>query len=660
MGVVYACCAAVLGMTFVFVTLLLLHGLRKVIGFTGFYFALGLLFAVMQFAGVADMCIYTSFPGLNFDLANTVLLLPFLTALIVVYIADGTLEAQRLIIALLAGLGIYAYLVSMTFAQGSWSAGTEAFFSSASYITQMFQRSIRSMSANVVSFAIDLFLIPIIYQRLRNYGCRLFFCVTGALFVGQALDIFLYSATVFWGQQDWWREISSSYLSRAGSILLLSWITSIYLSRIHLEQPGAGRRSLDIIIAFFGASGKAERLERDLRESEERYSLLFRSAADLIVTANRSGRIIDANPAALRIMGIERADLKNTMLADVIDIQPVLWEQITDEDASSNGPLLCNTVMLKTERETELTLNAVNIGDTPMITIFGRDITERRKLDRERQEWQEQTFHWQRLESIGRLAGGIAHDFNNFLHAMQGHLDIIRYMHPVDDPDVNRHLDGIDAISEKAAVLTKQLLGFARKGNYHESEIVVKDFLRSALDMFLPASSAVPLHVDMKILHSEKQSYVIKGDPIQLQQALMNILFNARDAMQNEPEANRKLFVTVCTSADLATEEIHPPHEVTDWQEKNYCVIRVRDTGSGIPDDVKVRIFEPFFTTKPIGKGTGMGLSMAFGILRSHHGWIQADNAAEGGAEFTFFIPFLTAGDDAQPDNEGNTRLTGE
>ncbi|MBR2433995.1 MAG: hypothetical protein IKB22_00845 [Lentisphaeria bacterium] len=89
-------------------------------------------------------------------------------------------------------------------------------------------------------------------------------------------------------------------------------------------------------------------------------------------------------------------------------------------------------------------------------------------------------------------------------------------------------------------------------------------------------------------------------------------------------------------------------------------MIRVRDTGSGIPDDVKVRIFEPFFTTKPIGKGTGMGLSMAFGILRSHHGWIQADNAAEGGAEFTFFIPFLTAGDDAQPDNESNTRLTGE
>jgi C4-dicarboxylate-specific signal transduction histidine kinase len=276
------------------------------------------------------------------------------------------------------------------------------------------------------------------------------------------------------------------------------------------------------------------------------------------------------------------------------------------------------------------------IGDTPMLIVYGQDITERTRLERERQEWQEQTFHWQRLESIGRLAGGIAHDFNNFLHAMQGHLDIIRYMHPVEDPDVNRHLDVIDSITEKAATLTKQLLGFARKGNYNESDIELETFIRSAVDLFMPASSAIPVNVDVNILAEKK--LIIRGDPIQLQQALMNIMFNARDAMENVPEAKRKLIISLYEHDDSNTTDLRPPPEIADWKEYHYCVIRVLDSGTGIGDDAINRLFEPFFTTKPVGKGTGMGLSMAYGILLAHKGWIQAENAPEGGAAFSFFL----------------------
>ena len=638
MTAIYGCGFAVLEMTFIFVMLLLLHGLRKIIGNAGFYLSLGLLFAFMQLSGVAGISINTNFPGLDFNLSNTVLLLPFLAALIVVYIADGTLEAQRLIIALLAGLGIYAYIVSMTFSRGSWHSESGILLSYSQDITKIFSSSIRSMSANVVSFALDLFLIPMIYQALRNRHCHLFVCVTGALFAGQALDGILYSLILFWGQQAWWQDLMASYLARAISILLLAQIASLYLSRIKLEEPGSGRRTIDIFIAFFGAMSKAERLEKDLRKSEKRYSLLFHRSADMIVTINQNGKIMDANPAAKHALGINSANMKNTSIMDLTSVTPEIWSDVSwseqvDEQAE---PLRCNAMINNSGRNAAFSFTPVMIGDVPMLIVYGQDITERTRLERERQEWQEQTFHWQRLESIGRLAGGIAHDFNNFLHAMQGHLDIIRYMHPVEDPDVNRHLDVIDSITEKAATLTKQLLGFARKGNYNESDIELETFIRSAVELFMPASSAIPVNVDVNILTDNK--LIIRGDPIQLQQALMNIMFNARDAMENVPEAKRKLTISLYEHDDSRTDDLRPPPEIADWKDYQYCVIRVLDTGTGIGTDAINRLFEPFFTTKPVGKGTGMGLSMAYGILLAHKGWIQAENAPEGGAAFSFYL----------------------
>ena len=652
MNAFYGCCFAILEMTFVFVMLLLLHGLRKIIGNAGFYLSLGLLFAFMQLSGAAGISINTGLPGLDFNLSNTVLLLPFLAALIVVYIADGTVEAQRLIIALLAGLGIYAYIISMTFSRGTWQSGAGIYIASAADITKIFSSSIRAMSANVVSFALDLFLIPIIYQALHNRRCHLFVCVTGALFAGQALDGILFYLILYWGQQSWWQDLMASYLARSISILLLAQLASLYLSRIRLEEPGAGRRSLDIFFAFFGAMSKAERLEKDLRKSEARYSLLFHRSADMIVTIDRDGHVMDANPAAEHSFGLKTGNLRKITLMELTTVTPdiwsdVSWEEQLDEHAE---PLRCNAEIKHSGREAAFSFTPVIIGDMPMFIVYGQDITERSKLERERQEWQEQTFHWQRLESIGRLAGGIAHDFNNFLHAMQGHLDIIRYMHPVDDPDVNRHLDGIDSITEKAATLTKQLLGFARKGNYHESDIEMEEFIRSAVALFMPVSSAIPVHVDITVPSQEK--LVVRGDPIQLQQALMNILFNARDAMENVPESKRKLMISLYDHAEEQSFEMRPPPEITDWKEHRYCLIRVQDSGAGIGPEVINRLFEPFFTTKPVGKGTGMGLSMAYGILLAHKGWIQADNAAEGGAVFSFYLRL--------PDNAEIVETAGE
>ena len=642
---------AVLEMVFIFVVLLLLHGLRKFIGSAGFYSALGLLFVFSQLAGAADLKIATGVPGFNFNISSGVLMLPCLTAIMVIYITDGTLEAQRLIMAFIAALGIYSYLASVTVTQIAWD-GAEGGIPD--MLSSLFREGIHTMSANVVSFTLDLFLLPIIYQRLRNWGCRLFFCVTGALFIGQALDSLLYSSICYWGRSGWITEFGFSYLSRALSILILAWIASFYLSRLKTEEPGTGGRgTLDILVSFFGGPGRARALEHDLRESEERYRLLFRGAADMIVSMDREGTIFDANAAAVRLTGLkpeeERGSITIQKLSDVSEaFLRSVPEAGNDPDAGSaeiRPARICSAVMTRTGREAELSFSPVDIAGNPMLIVFGRDVTERKKLDREREEWQEKIAHRQRVESIGRLAGGIAHDFNNFLHAMQGHLDIIRYMHPVDDPDVERHLARIDSITDKASHLTKQLLGFARRGNYNESEIELTSFLRSAFDLFLPGTTTCPVSLDFR--HPRGELFFVRGDAIQLQQAVLNILFNARDAMKDLPENERILTVSISRTVDLS--RLHPPADAALAAGKSWAVIRIRDAGPGIGPAVMSRIFEPYFTTKPVGEGTGMGLPMAYGILLSHKGWLEAGNDPEGGAVFTLVIPERNVVD---PDSE--------
>lgn len=628
---------AILAMIFIFVVLLLLHGLRKLIGSAGFYASLGLIFVFSQLAGAADLKIVTGLPGFNFNISSGVLMLPCLTAIMVIYITDGTLEAQRLIMALIAALGIYTYLAGVTVTLIEWDdaeGGIPAMLSS------LFRDGIHTMSASVVSFALDLFLLPIIYQRLRNWGCRLFFCVTGALFIGQALDSILYSSICYWGRSVWITELGFSYLSRALSILILAGIACFYLTRLKTEEPGTGGRgTLDILVSFFGGPGRARALEHDLRESEERYRLLFRGAADMILSVNRDGIIFDANSAALRLTGLDASEMGDLSLQDISNVNSSFLQAIPENSGAqkspSPAPCICSALMSRTGREAELSFSPVVIAETPMLIVFGRDVTERKKLDRERQEWQEKIAHRQRIESLGRLAGGIAHDFNNFLHAIQGHIDIIRYMHPVDDPDVQRHLGRIDSITDKASLLTRQLLGFARRGNYNEADIELNAFLRSAFELFLPGTTSCPVSLDFQAPHGQK--FPIRGDSIQLQQAVLNILFNARDAMKDLPENKRLLTVSLSRTSDLS--DFHPPAESPTSSCSSWAVIRIRDAGAGIKPEVLNRIFEPFFTTKPVGEGTGMGLPMAYGILLSHKGWLEAANHPEGGALFTLVIP---------------------
>lgn len=624
MSAFYPCLLTFLAMTFVYAGLLLLHGLRKVIGTAGVYIALGLLFVFMELVGVAGFRIVTDLPGLNFNLMSPGLLLPFLGALMVIYITDGTLAAQRVMIGMIFSLILYLYLANLAKQLVGAMSEEKAFA-----LSELLTLSLRSMTATVVSFAVDIFLLPILYQWFRNKNCRLVIAMIGALALVQFLDGLLFVIINHLGNNNWWRPLTESYLANMLAVVWIGIMTGVYLSRIDQEEPGTGRRALDIVFAFFGNYGKTKALEADLRRSEERYKLLFERAGDMVLVINGDGMILNANRAARELAGMR----------DGMDFQALTG--LAPEVWLNEAPGTVTVVLPGSERVLELTFTPFRTqeGAAPEYIIFGRDITRRIRLEKELEEWRIRTEHNQRLQSIGRLAGGIAHDFNNFLHAIQGHLDLILYMNPVEDENVTRHLNKIDEITGKAATLTKQLLGFARKGTYARTVFDPAEQVRATLELFLPDDSeAAAVRIDTSAV-PQHASFRINADAMQIQQMILNILINARDAMKNIPVPDRRITIAVGKTAELPAFQMLPPPEADYKAGTEYGVIRISDNGPGISDAIRNRIFEPFFTTKPVGQGTGMGLSMAYGTMLSHKGWLQCGNIADGGAVFELVFP---------------------
>jgi PAS domain S-box-containing protein len=626
-------------MTFLFVTLLLLHGLKKQLGAPASYVAMGLLFGFTQFAGAGGITIVTGYSGFDIPLSSGVLMLPFLGILAVIYIADGTLSAQRVIIGLMISLALYLYLAHLTVTQAEMIPPQDTASDQLPVaFAAMMRSSLRVMAANVFSFTVDIFLIPIFYQGLRNRRINLFLCVAASLIAVQLSDALVFSAVYRWGRPDWWLDLEASYLYKTLMVLWLSVIITFYLSRIRYELPGEGRGALDIVIAFFGNYGKRVELEKTLRDTEERYRVLFRNAVASIFLTAPNGVISEVNDSAAAMFRISADELKDQSFPELAGIEPEKWDALLREPEARY-----TATPPGTDRILELAINRVMIDETPMVLVHGRDVTERTRLEREREIWREQTFHRQRLESIGELAGGIAHDFNNFLQAIQGHLDLIKYMYPVREENARRHIEVIDSITERAATLTRDLLGFARRGNFTASEIDLAAFLNTSAAMFLPSAAGIDFKLDLPDTRKSGDAdapLIVRGDSVQLQQVILNLLMNARDAVKKIPEHDRRITISLGMPAALGVDPLPPPDaEVSP--DARYCVIRIKDSGPGVPDDLRARIFEPFFTTKPVGQGTGMGLSMAYGILISHKGWLQLDPADPDspGAAFSLFLP---------------------
>ena len=266
-------------------------------------------------------------------------------------------------------------------------------------------------------------------------------------------------------------------------------------------------------------------------------------------------------------------------------------------------------------------------------------------LSQEREEerrLEQQLRQAQKMESIGTLAGGIAHDFNNILNIIKGYASLLRQQAPQDDGDVTESLDVIDEAIERGASTVRQLLALAKGRAVQFEQLDLNDALQKLKALL---SGTLPRTIDI-VLDLDPELAPVLADPNQINQVLLNICVNARDAM---PEGGELLLKTEA----IPGAELRPHFQRA--KEKSYACISVKDTGLGIDEVSRSRIFEPFFTTKEQGQGTGLGLSVAYGIVTSHGGFIDVISEIGQGTTFRIYLPLAdnqsgNAGLDQPPD----------
>jgi two-component system cell cycle sensor histidine kinase/response regulator CckA len=254
------------------------------------------------------------------------------------------------------------------------------------------------------------------------------------------------------------------------------------------------------------------------------------------------------------------------------------------------------------------------------------DITERKKAEEEREWLQERLRHSEKMEAIGQLAGGIAHDFNNHLSAILGFAEIL--LDRLEDPELIRFTDGIIKSSKRSAELTRQLLAFARKGKFLTVLVDLQDVIDEVVQILKHS-------IDKRILLkrvSDGSPALVLGDPYELQNALMNLAINARDAM---PDGGELTFSTEVRELDEATCR-RLPYDIFPG---TFLQVSVTDTGVGIEQAIQQRIFEPFFTTKELGKGTGLGLASVYGTMKNHRGAVLVYSEPGRGSCFKLLLP---------------------
>jgi PAS domain S-box-containing protein len=250
---------------------------------------------------------------------------------------------------------------------------------------------------------------------------------------------------------------------------------------------------------------------------------------------------------------------------------------------------------------------------------------------------QEELRQAQKMEAIGQLAGGVAHDFNNMLAVMRGNAELLLLSPSQHSEQTRDSLKQITAAAERAAKLTRQLLAFSRKQVMQTQPLNLNDLVANLSQML---SRVIGEHIRLECHYAARAPFV-QADSGMLEQVLVNLVLNARDAM---PDGGNLYVVTETLALDESHVRANP-----DARRGEFASLTVRDTGSGIATEHLPRIFEPFFTTKEIGKGTGLGLSTVYGILKQHRGWIEVSSQAGAGTTFKLFLPAIPAPTRVEP-----------
>lgn len=373
--------------------------------------------------------------------------------------------------------------------------------------------------------------------------------------------------------------------------------------------------------------------EKMLKESEERYRDLFENAHDMIQSVDCAGRFIFVNTSWFRTLGYSRDDIRTITLFDILhpdskDHCAEIFKTVMSGQAVNNIEAI---FVAKDGRNIHVEGNvSVRIADGRVIATQGifRDITERKKAEDEKGKLELQLRHAQKVEAIGTLTSGIAHEFNNILTTIIGYGELLQEGMDKSDP-LRTYVDVVVGSAMKAATLTHGLLAYSRKQIINLRPVRINDVVG---DVGRLLSRLIGEHIELKnVLAAE--DIIVMADPGQIEQVLMNLATNARDAM---PEGGDLSIETGCRTLDGESREgngrVKPG---------KYAFIGVTDTGTGIDEKTQERIFEPFFTTKETGKGTGLGLAVAYGIIKQHKGYINVSSEPGRGTTFRIYLPVM-------------------
>ncbi len=352
-------------------------------------------------------------------------------------------------------------------------------------------------------------------------------------------------------------------------------------------------------------------------------------AFDAIVTMDRGGNVLSMNAAAERMFGHPREDAAGRSLAALIipHDSRADYERALAQSRSAGQRLEMFALRQDGQQfPIELSLTPVETEGGGMFTAWIRDLSERRAAEEALRQSEMQLRQAQKMEAVGRLAGGVAHDFNNVLTAIFGYADLL--LDGFADDDRRRaDVEEIKRAANRAAALTRQLLAFSRKQVMQPRRVNLNEII---LNLQTLLAKLVGDEIELRIV-TDPALGDVRADPGQIEQVLMNLAVNSRDAM---PEGGRLTIVTA--NADLQADDAAA---LVGIEAGKFVSLTVADTGEGIPEPVRAHVFEPFFTTKEQGKGTGLGLATVYGIVKQSGGWIYLDEAPGPGASFRVYLP---------------------
>jgi two-component system cell cycle sensor histidine kinase/response regulator CckA len=436
-------------------------------------------------------------------------------------------------------------------------------------------------------------------------------------------------------RRQWWLSFSGVLVT----LLLTSGIVclslTIYLLQrqlwdqmnIHLAMRGLVGMVFLFIVYVVYQQLQIHRFRTHLLAQEELFGLIGENAADMIAVVTVQGKRLYSSPSYEKLLGYTAEDLEKTSAYEQIhpEDQAAVKKAADEAKETGVGRRLEYRIRHKNGewRMLESTTSAVKnaSGNVEKLIIVNRDITERRHLE-------QQLLLSQRLEAVGKLSGGIAHDFNNILGVIIGYSEALQQTMAAEDP-MREAVDEIEKAGRRAAALTQQLLAFSRK---QVLEPKVLDCNSIVADVEKMLRRLIGADVELNILPAPDLGKV-KADRGQIEQVILNLAVNARDAM---PRGGKLTIETM--NADLDENDARRLRYVIPG---HYVMLQVSDTGTGMSAEVQAHIFEPFFTTKEQGKGTGLGLATVYGVIKQSGGYIWLESEVGKGSRFQVYLPLV-------------------